>query len=354
MNNPLKLAILAVITLISLAGCDSRTSSPSNSDGSDGRENPLAAPIPGGAQEILDRHTDLTDASWRAYELAPPDFGLAGDPDSLYNVFSITFLWGPLASLGASAPAPLDWSGRLSASVPSAMHVRALIDFDHGQDSLLPRDNKFHLRWVSVTDGDFDGMSILVFVPKHSMLTVIPELFFDTEALQVQWPFSELEKFDAFYPVDNSNGLIIHARKIHPPFCARGKMEGKWIKSNSFDDHGRFEGFWLNDRGDSLGYLSGRYFTTPDNKRVLEGSISGLITDQVIAHLRGTWIYDDPHLCPVCGIGHGLFRGHIKMLNSGARGVFHGEFGDFSLPPDDLVMPFSGVWKLGCRDISAD
>lgn len=354
MNNPLKLTLILIITLVGLAGCDSRTTSPSVSGGSDGAENPLAAPIPGGAQEILDRHTDIADASWKAHELAPEDFGLAGDPDSLYNVYSVTFLWGPLANVGGSSQPPLNWSGQLSASVPSAMHVRALIDFDPGQDSLLPRDNKFILKWVSVTVGDFDGMSVLIFVPKDFMVTVIPELFFDTEALRLQWPFSELEKFEAFYPVDNSNGLIIHARQLHPPFCARGKMEGKWIKSNSFDDHGRFEGFWLNGKGNRLGYLNGRYFTTPDNERILEGSVSGLITDQVIAHLRGTWFYDDMRLCPMCGVGHGRFMGRIKMLNSDAKGFFQGEFGDLSLPPDDLVMPFSGVWKLGCRDSRAD
>ena len=92
----------------------------------------------------------------------------------------------------------------------------------------------------------------------------------------------------------------------------------------------------------------GRYWVTEDGHRVLEGSVSGLHTDQVIAELKGTWGYDDPRMCPMCGMGHGFFHGKFEMLHNGAVGVFGGEFGNWALPPDDLVMPFKGVWKLNC------
>ena len=128
-------------------------------------------------------------------------------------------------------------------------------------------------------------------------------------------------------------------------------MRGKWIKESSFDDHGRFEGMWLSQNGIPLGYLNGRYWTTDDGEQLIDGSVSGLYTDQIIANLRGHWHYDDPRMCPMCGVGHGKFAGRIYLTNSNAAGEFRGEFGDWSLPPDDLVMPFSGGWRMHCPDI---
>ena len=340
---------LSICVLCACVGCE-RQSTQVVPDGI-GLSSPV--PIPGGAREILEKSVDPGDGSWSSLRLAPRDFGLSGDLDSLFDIFNVTFLWGEFSGFDSSTPSPIDWSGGLSASVPSAMRVKALIDFEEGRDSLLTRSDLFHLDWVSLTVGDFDGLSVLIFVPKDLVVTVVPELFFETRALNLQWFFSDLEELDAFYPVDDVNGLAVHARKLHPPFCARGTMEGDWIKASSFDDHGRFKGLWLGETGDTLGYVSGKFWTTLDHKRLMKGSVSGFVTDQVIAHLKGHWFYDDDRLCPMCGVGHGRFMGKIRLLESGAAGEFRGEFGDFSLPPNDLVMPFSGAWKIGCRDRSA-
>ena len=53
-------------------------------------------------------------------------------------MYAVTFVWGRL--LDARQPFPLlDWSGQLSVSLPgSAVKVLRPIDFEDGEDQLLP------------------------------------------------------------------------------------------------------------------------------------------------------------------------------------------------------------------------
>ena len=81
-----------------------------------------------------------------------------------------------------------------------------------------------------------------------------------------------------------------------------------------------------------LSSMNGRFWTNEDGRRVLEGSVSAYHTDEVMFHLRGSWLYDDMRMCPMCGVGHGVFHGKIFRTNDRAIGEFHGEFGDWSLP----------------------
>jgi hypothetical protein len=74
--------------------------------------------------------------------------------------------------------------------------------------------------------------------------------------------------------------------------------------------------------------------------------------DYIICEFRGTWWYDDPRLCPmpICGTGHGWFRGQFVYADGTNRGGrMFGEIGDFQAPvATALELPFSGIWHDFC------
>ena len=339
----LRFPLLFLIPLI-LASCNNQTAPPNAPQ----PDITLTQQVPEQAQRLLDGRLESAADSWAVVELEAGGAGGFAGIDSLYDVFVITFLWGSFSPEGIQPPLIADWSGTLTSSVAAAINVRATIDFEHGQDSLIATDDSTRLAWVSVAEQDFDGFNLILFVRNDMAITVLPELFFESNAIDLKWTFAELEHLTKFYPIGGFSGLVINSRRLHPDRCPRGFMKGRWLKAGSFDGNGSFEGKWLNRAGIEVGYLNGIWWTTDDGQQLLEGSVSGLETDEVIAELTGRWSYDDMRMCPVCGVGHGRFHGRVRMLSSGVVGEFKGEFGDFSLPPNDLSMPFYGRWKFDC------
>lgn len=129
--------------------------------------------------------------------------------------------------------------------------------------------------------------------------------------------------------------------------CEHGTLEGEWIRNSIFSDDGTFHGLWIDQEGEYIGYYGGQYWTTSDNQRLFTGEISGYITDQVLGHMFGTWYYDDYRLCPMCGTGHGQFKGFFYYLDDTGGGVMKGEFGW----ADDVLqdtLPMTGIWKFFC------
>jgi hypothetical protein len=122
---------------------------------------------------------------------------------------------------------------------------------------------------------------------------------------------------------------------------------------------------WLNDRGVPIGSYTGtwRRDTNVFGGGTMEGKVYATnaavtSTNQVIAILRGKWVYDDPRLCPTCGQGHGVFEGSFWFdndISSVARpdGAFKGEFGSLTTPPA-VVMPMKGKWKVNCPNITSN
>jgi hypothetical protein len=69
--------------------------------------------------------------------------------------------------------------------------------------------------------------------------------------------------------------------------------------------------------------------------------------------MEGYWFYDDMRMCPMCGEGHGVFYGTFEdQMGSNRAGTIFGEFGDYSLPPDDIEMPYRGFWQYNCPVVS--
>lgn len=330
--------------ILVLAGCSSQPTSP---------DSPAAVPetIPAELQKLVDQYVPTAQgipSEAQVTYLDPIPTELIGNCD----IYAITFLWGDLFNSALTPGAITDWSGTLSVNGEAVVHVRYMIDFEPGEDSVLSHDNPSFAAWLSYTSNDLDGLSFLVFLKRDVVYVTPPVLTFKTAPITLKFSFRQLVKLDAFYRVDNSNGVIVHSRKVWQNVCPSGEMKGRWIKDSSNPTQGHFEGRWLDRWGTAIGYLSGRFWMNNDGRGELAGHVSGLVTDEVIAEIHGYWWFDDPMLCPMCGDDHGFFVGRYKYINGGT-GKLKGEFG-YGLSPDDVELPFHGVWHDDCPYVTPD
>jgi hypothetical protein len=135
---------------------------------------------------------------------------------------------------------------------------------------------------------------------------------------------------------------------------SEGTLVGQWIKNEIFANDGLFDGVWYDEDSEPVSYYNGIFWTTEDNHQLFSGSLSGYYTDDVQGYIFGIWYYDDPRMCPMCGAGHGQFKGFFVRYNDQGVGIIKGEFGDYTLPFDELVMPMTGIWKMYNSELIID
>ncbi len=310
--------------------------------------------MPAEVKTVLEQYSDPENIDWPEIILSPSDFDNSNINDSIYDAFMVTFLWGKLLDFGQPVDIAYSWDGSLSVNGPSVVQSLLPIDFERGEDSLIPDNSTSSESWGSFTDNEFDGMVFLVLHDKVTP-TLLPQvLTFNTPPITLQFDFNQLVHLYALYQVDQFHGVAVLARKIRFHHCREGYLDGKWQKSDSSEFTGTFQGLWFTATGDTVGIYSGNFFQTNDGAQLFDGWISGLYTDEIIAELHGVWHYDDHRLCPMCGTGHGQFKGRFQMTNSDEHGYFRGEFGDYSLPPNDRSMPMHGKWLLDCVNVVID
>jgi hypothetical protein len=336
--------LLPMLFLLLAFGCSRNDTTPVKSVDNP----PQSSEMPDAVRNLLDQNTfsyeDTTGIASLAANLNPPTIF-----DTSYDIYAVTFLWGHLFNLSnVRPPDTTDWSGSLYINGESHIAVTRVIGFERGQDSLLPGNNPAMQAWVSMTNGDFDGIACLLFLKRGVVYIVAPTLHFATPPLNLEFSFDKLERLSAYYVVDSINAVAVQARRIYPRVCPEGIMLGEWIKATNAGDSGFIRGQWLDQNSDPIGVFAGVFWTTADGQRPFYGWVSGQNTTQIIAYMRGIWLYDDPRMCPLCGTGHGRYRGIFKYTNQRGMGIVDGEFGDFSLPPESLTMPLKGVWKTFC------
>jgi len=338
---PLTMAGLLLVAV----GCSEKPTSPEPLRSVE----PIIGEMPAEVLDLLETNTpaDLDPApagggNWLAW----PSSDLTENCD----VYAVTFLWGQFFGEPSTDIAPTDWSGRLSINAVGVVHPRMTIDFEPGQDNLVPTGTPTVSAWVSYTANDFDGISFLVFLKQDITYVVAPTLSFETAPISLEFDFGELVSYNAFYMLEGGNALAVHSRKIWPPRCPGGFMEGTWIKEDNTGSQGRFEGLWLNYRGEPEGIMYGEFWTNNDGSREFDGWVTGYVLTYIIAEFKGTWWYDDPSLCMTCGQGHGWFRGHFVYANGTNRGGWlAAEIGLFHAPSvDQLQLPYRGVWHQFC------
>ncbi|MBD3402281.1 hypothetical protein GF420_05255 [candidate division GN15 bacterium] len=336
---------LAIPALLLIVGCNTEpTSAPQSTTGTM-TEQSIAPDV----ATILE---ERSDATWPGSELHSfndwPDY-LPSPFDTSYDIYAVTMIWGTLYNSATPTTEPVVWDGRLNSNFEGFVDVARGIQFEPGQDSIVPHDAPIFVQWVSSTLNDFDGVSCFVFFKRGIQYFAPPKVSFETAPFSVDIPVEELHDFTEFYRVDEHSGVIIHSHEIPHNACPGGLLGGRWVQETNDRTSGYFYGHWMDANGEPVGYLNGTFWKEPNaNVGELEGSVSGLFTDEVIATLEGTWYFDDYRLCPLCGSSHGVFEATFATENSNLAGTIEGTFGDYSLPPDETDLPFSGSWQYDC------
>lgn len=331
---------LLSVCLTVFVGCDRQTTAPENAGSVT-----ASSTMPPEAQKLLDEYVGPDDESSPTAALNALNNGqnLTG-----YDVFSVTFVWGDIFG-GSSSTETTDWSGDLSVEGQGQIRVGYEIDFEPGEDSILPAASVDQVHWVSYTTYDFDGVNFVVYLSPITPSNVPTAILFQTGPLTIRLTYDQLFRFSAFYQLNDSRGVVVYSRVIWQNSCPGGAMIGDWIKETNNSNQGNFHGEWLDHSGEPVGYMSGQFWTNNDGSREFSGNVSGIITDQVIAELHGVWAYDDPRLCPMCGDDHGFFYGRFHYIDgSDRRGWLRGVIGDYNLPPDADTLPYSGFWRVQC------
>ena len=302
------------------------------------------------AQRITDQEIDENAQQDPTGCLWPPL------PDPSCSVYAVTFLWGHLPNPRLPPFPVLDWSGELAAS-GSDVKVLRQIDFEAGEDYLLPVAEPSTAAWVSKTAGDFDGLGLLIRVPAASPAASsadqAPGLSFKTAPFSITLPFAKLERLLAWYPVSDTDGVALFARRVDRLAWPCGFIKGEWVPEDD-GSRGSITGTWYNLFGIPVGTMAGSFSTGSDGARSFEGWLSGVWLTVVLAKFEGTWLYDDPRLCATCGQGHGRLEGRYRYLNSKEAGTLRGAFGEEAVSQNAKRLPLRGTWRAEPPVITPD
>jgi hypothetical protein len=304
-----------------LAGCDVQLTQPDQPAG-----------IPKQAQEIIESWSITDQEIGESAEREPTGCLWPPLPDPSGSVYAVTFVWGRLLEPRMPPFPVVDWSGELRVSIPgSAVKVLRPIDFEDGEDRLLPVIEPATVAWLSKTAGDFDGLGLIIRVPAASATDVrAPEISFKSIPFSITLPFSKLERLLAYYPVSDTDGVAVLARRVDRLACPRGFINGEWVPEAADGSRGSLKGMWYNLFGIPVGTMAGSFGTDPDGTRRFEGWLSGVFLTVVLAEFKGTWLY---------GNGHGHFEGMYRYLNSKETGIIWGEF------EGNARLPLIGIWR---------
>jgi hypothetical protein len=345
------LLIIASTALV-LAACSNKSTSPT----ADNNSSPRQSSVPAEVQQTLNHYALPDDGSIPQGNLYSTGTTPPLPSDTSYDIYAVTLVWGEMPSPASQPPQPIDWSGKLTVNAVSIVNLLSTISFEHDQDSILPSPSPSSLYWTSVTNHDFDGVTLLIYMKRGIYYFAAPTLTFTTAPKTLQWDFGQLEHLFAYYPLDSTNtssGVAIFSRKLHPRVCDQGLLSGEWVRDDIGGSSGSLTGLWVGPDGTPLGYFSGTFTTDSTNQRTFQGYLSGYLTTQVIARFSGTWYYDDPRMCPLCGSGHGKFVGRYQYLDGSASGRMQGEFG-YAGDPADNHLPLHGTWERFCPWVTSD
>ncbi|MCH7878015.1 MAG: hypothetical protein IH914_01700 [candidate division Zixibacteria bacterium] len=276
--------------------------------------------------------------------------------DSVFDVFSVRIIWGTLNSATTVISPPTNWSGGVGMNAAGFIAVRALIDFEPGQDALLPREFPTLVRWRSITNHDIDGIHILIFHPKNVVYIVAPDLTFKTEQATIVVPLFSLAKLDTVVRVDEHNAIAMQAHKVTDRDCPHGLLGGHWTFKSM--NSGHFLGKWISADGQLMGFLGGEFGENDGGTKFFRGKwvdVEGVFQGR----LRGRWGFHDSDGssldCPTCDDSIGWFSGQFTGADGTVRGSMKGRFvrqgGDAIISPHPPGT-FFGRWKVICVDNS--
>ena len=298
---------------------------------------------------------------------------LTSDPQA--GLYHLRIVWGQLR-FDSGMTSPTDWSGSLSIS-RGAEIIRRVINFELGQDYIVPRTDRKLIEWVSQTTVHNDGIAVDLLVPPVKplldttevettdsagntvIIVVVDTTWPETEPVTISFntgPYSrtfdldELVSLDTIVFLEDSNAVAFHALKLDRLPCPRGFLAGHWAFADSTS--GLFRGVWLNRAGLVVGYTRGHFGQRENGEKVFfgkwvsrEGRFSGFI--------KGHWAFSDISVT-VDGSAEtsGFFRGQIFSEDRLHIGYLAGHFGSPESENDTAGGFFQGRWKIICSDES--
>jgi hypothetical protein len=157
-----------------------------------------------------------------------------------------------------------------------------------------------------------------------------------------------LNVYKYFESVPDEKLSVVYDPGGYVDTCRQGQFAGQWVKDAVFSSQGHFESELMSRDTVLIGYMHGNFSGNYDGTREFSGTIFNLNREHVIGRIEGSWYYDDPRMCPMCGEDHGQVRGRIIGLNGEVVGAIQGQFGY----PEELagtVLPFRGIWRHLCH-----
>lgn len=218
------------------------------------------------------------------------------DPNS--KMYAMTIRWGdmdPGLSMGSGEDSARDWIGSLEVT-EGAIRVLRLIDWELGEDEVSERISRNLIEWESHTDGEVDGIRVLIIVPAdEGSEPEGVEVTFVLEPIRRVFSLDELEAYEEVFEVDDrGNQISFRSFRVSLHADAKGWTLGRWIWSEE-KDVGIFAGRWVGrDRNSGRigfttgGFVRGHYGVNSEDEKVFFGK---LIDEegQFLGFLRGTW-----------------------------------------------------------------
>jgi len=334
--------ILTLLVLVALISCSENATAPQQDTGGESGQEVVPEEVLATLEQFAPDDAAISEAIAGVTLANWPSDG----PVDL-DVYLVTFAWGSFVP-GLPGGDAVDWSGTLSANAVGAVEVVHTISFEEGEDEVLENPSITQAAWISLVSADFDGLIFLVTVDRSVDYFVAPTLTFTTEPFEISYYFEDLENFAAYYPIDESSGVAVAAKRLWHHSCPGGLIEGVWEKDDLSGETGYISGMWLDVSGEPVGVAAGWFWTDESGHGLFQGSVSGVFTDEVILEYEGRWMYDDLRLCPLCGSGHGLFWGHYTYVAEDKFGHMCGIIGDYAISVEQLDIPMSGVWHDYC------
>ncbi len=284
------------------------------------------------------------------------------------GIFHFRAVWGRIP-YDSTITTVTDWTGSLTIS-RGAIVLRRVIQFELGQDYILPRTDRTLLQWVSFTGPHHDGVAVDLFVPPapptfdsswvpadgDSVLVIdtIPAtpvtLTFATGPYTRTFTLAELASLDEVITLEDGNSVAFQSIQIFRNVCPRGVLAGKW----GYDEEGKgiFKGFWMSGAGHLVGHLEGNFGQDSLGVNVFFGKWIDA-SGQFQGFLRGTWGHKPPTANDDSrGKGPGgWFAGGIFDGNGNEIGVLAGRFHSSKKLDDGW---FQARWKLTCPNVEDD
>jgi len=294
-----------------------------------------------------------------------------GDPEA--GLYHLRIVWGQLR-FDSTMTNPTDWSGSLSITRGVEI-IRRVINFELGQDYIVPRTDRKLIEWVSHTTVYNDGIAVDLFVPAaesvldstkvevvdsagNTVIIIVVDttwpkvepvtVSFSTGPYSTTFDLDELISLDTIVFLEDSKAVAFHALKLDRFPCPRGFLAGRW----GFDDssNGRFRGVWLNRAGRVVGYIKGHFGQRDNDEKVFFGKLVSR-EGHFQAFIRGHWAFGDTSLIVASSTPTGgLFRGQIFSEDRLQIGYLAGHFIIATHENGTIGGFFRGRWKIACPD----